>query len=42
MLVFALSLAMIAAMVTATAVTLHNEAEQKRVKVVARKYRAFH
>lgn len=39
MLVFALSLAMVAALVTATAITLHNETENARIKVVARKNR---
>mgnify|MGYP004490447219 CR=1 FL=1 len=39
MLVFALSLAMIASLVTATAVAVHNEAEKSRSKVVAKSRR---
>ncbi len=39
MLVFALSLAMIASLVTATAVAIHNEADKSRVKVAARSRR---
>ena len=36
MLVLALSFAMIASLVTATAVAVHNEADKSRVKVAAR------
>ncbi|WP_148640031.1 hypothetical protein [Aureimonas sp. AU20] len=36
MLVFALSLAMIASLVTATAVAVHNEADKSRVKIAAK------
>jgi hypothetical protein len=39
MLIFALSLAMAAGLVTATAVALHNEAENSRVKVLVRRHR---
>ena len=39
MLVFGLSLAMIASLVTATAVAIHNEADKSRVKVAARSRR---
>ncbi len=39
MLILALSLAMVAGLVSATAVALHNEAETSRVKAVVRKHR---
>lgn len=39
MLVFALALTMAAGLCTATAVALHNEAENSRVKVQARRHR---
>ncbi|WP_268915669.1 hypothetical protein [Aureimonas psammosilenae] len=39
MLIFVLSLAMVAGLCSATAVALHNEAEASRVKAVARKRR---
>lgn len=39
MLIFALSLAMVTALATATAVTLHSDAQKARAKVVARKTR---
>jgi len=42
MLVFALSLAMVAALCTATAVTLHNDAQQARVKATVRKTRMMY
>ncbi|WP_280952995.1 hypothetical protein [Mangrovicella endophytica] len=42
MLVFALSLAMAAALVTATAVSLHNDAQQARVKATIRKSPFIH
>ncbi|MFD2237747.1 hypothetical protein [Aureimonas populi] len=41
MLIFALSLTMVATLVTATAVTIHNEAEQSRVKARVRKARVM-
>lgn len=41
MLIFALSLAMVATLVTATAVTIHNEAESARVKARVRKTRVL-
>ncbi|MCQ8782647.1 hypothetical protein [Mangrovibrevibacter kandeliae] len=37
--IFALSLTMAAALVTATAISLHNDAEQARAKAVIRKTR---
>lgn len=37
MLIVAMSLAMVLTLATATAVALHNESRQSRVKVVARK-----
>ena len=39
MLVFALALTMVASLITATAIALHNEAEKSRAKVVARHHR---
>lgn len=39
MLVFALSLAMVVTLVTATPVTLHNESQRARVKVTANRSR---
>ena len=39
MLIFALSLAMAVGLVSATAVALHNEAENSRVKVMVRRHR---
>lgn len=39
MLVLVLSLAMVAGLVSATAVALHNEAEASRVKAVIRRHR---
>ncbi len=42
MMILALSLAMVAGLVTATAVTLHAEAEASRVRVVAKKSRIMH
>jgi hypothetical protein len=39
MLIFALSLAMVAGLVSATAIALHNEAENARVKVMLRRHR---
>lgn len=38
MLVFALALAMATGLVTATAVALHTEAENSRVKILARRH----
>ncbi|WP_280137211.1 hypothetical protein [Aureimonas sp. Leaf454] len=42
MMILAMSLAMVAGLVTATAVTLHSEAEASRVKVLAKKNRMMH
>lgn len=39
MLIFAFSLAMAAGLVSATAVALHSEAENSRIKAVVRKHR---
>ena len=41
MLVLVLSMAMIITLVTATAITLHNEAERSRIHATARKTRVF-
>ncbi|WP_255616757.1 hypothetical protein [Aurantimonas sp. VKM B-3413] len=42
MLVFALSMAMVLMLATATAITLHSEAQDARVKVLAKKSRRFY
>ncbi|GGD88783.1 hypothetical protein GCM10011390_04430 [Aureimonas endophytica] len=42
MLILVLSLAMVAGLCSATAVALHNEAENSRVKAVVRKRRPLH
>ncbi|HEY9056826.1 MAG TPA: hypothetical protein VIN77_06715 [Aurantimonas sp.] len=39
MLVFALALAMVVTLLSATAITLHNEAQNARVKATARRTR---
>ncbi|MEX6507651.1 hypothetical protein [Jiella sp. M17.18] len=42
MMVFALSMAMVLTLATATAIALHNEAQESRVKVLAKKSRKFY
>lgn len=39
MLVLGIALTMVASLVTATAITLHNEADKARIKAVAKKNR---
>ncbi|WP_285292620.1 hypothetical protein [Aureimonas altamirensis] len=42
MLIFALSMAMVVTLLTATAITIHNEADKARVKASVRKNRVMY
>ncbi|WP_280137381.1 hypothetical protein [Aureimonas frigidaquae] len=42
MLILALSLAMVVTLLTATAITIHNEADKARVKASVRKHRVMY